>query len=49
MAEESVKDVKVWTGHCEMTLEDVAVIQPGLGRIMPEIGARTAVPLLKSP
>jgi hypothetical protein len=41
MAEESVKDVKVWTGHREMTLEEVATIQPGLGRIMPEIGTRT--------
>lgn len=41
MADESIKDVKVFTGHTEMTLEDVAIIQPGLGRIMPEIGART--------
>src|SRR5438874_1718432 len=39
--EKSVKDATVWSGHRDMTLEDVAVIQPGLGRIMPEIGART--------
>ena len=40
MADESLKDVKVWTGHREMSLEEVAIIQPGLGRIMPEIGVR---------
>ena len=39
--EKSVKEATVWSGHRDMTLEDVAVIQPGLGRIMPEIGART--------
>jgi len=39
--EKSLKDVTVWSGHREVSLEDLAVIQPGLGRIMPEIGART--------
>ena len=39
--EKSVKDATVWSGHREMSLEDVAVIQPGLGRIMPDIGTRT--------
>ena len=39
--EKSLKDVTVWTGHREMSLEDVATIQPGLGRIMPDIGTRT--------
>ena len=39
--EKTLKEVTVWTGHREMSLEDVATIQPGLGRIMPEIGART--------
>ena len=39
--EKCLKDVTVWSGHREMSLEDVAVIQPGLGRLMPEIGART--------
>ena len=33
-------EIGVWTGHREMTLEEVAVIQPGLGRIMPQIGQR---------
>jgi len=33
-------EVGVWTGHREMTVEELAVIQPGLGRIMPEIGQR---------
>lgn len=33
-------EVGVWTGHREMTMEELAVIQPGLGRIMPEIGQR---------
>src|SRR5215510_11362561 len=37
---EKLKALTVWTGHREMTLEDVATIQPGLGRIMPDIGAR---------
>jgi hypothetical protein len=39
--EKTLIDVTVWSGHREMSLEDVAVIQPGLGRIMPEIGGRT--------
>jgi hypothetical protein len=39
--EKSLKEVTVWSGHREVSLEDLAVIQPGLGRIMPEIGART--------
>jgi len=39
--EKTLKDVTVWSGHREMCLEDVAVIQPGLGRLMPEIGTRT--------
>ena len=38
---EKLKALTVWTGHREMSLEDVATIQPGLGRIMPEVGART--------
>jgi len=39
--EKSLKDMTVWSGHREMSVEDIATIQPGLGRIMPEIGART--------
>lgn len=38
---EKLKSLTVWTGHRQMSLEDVVTIQPGLGRIMPEIGART--------
>lgn len=38
---EKLKELTVWTGHRDMSLEDVATIQPGLGRIMPEIGQRT--------
>ena len=28
-------------GHRAMSIEDVVTIQPGLGRLMPEVGART--------
>lgn len=38
---EKLKALTVWTGHREMSLTDVATIQPGLGRIMPEVGTRT--------
>ena len=38
---EKLKALTVWTGHRQMSIEDVATIQPGLGRIMPEIGQRT--------
>jgi len=38
---EKLKALTVWSGHREMSIEDVAAIQPGLGRIMPEVGART--------
>jgi len=38
---ERLKALTVWSGHREMSVEDVAAIQPGLGRIMPEVGART--------
>lgn len=38
---ERLKALTVWSGHREMSLEDLAAIQPGLGRIMPDIGTRT--------
>ncbi len=38
---EKLKALTVWSGHREMSIEDVAAIQPGLGRIMPEVGQRT--------
>jgi hypothetical protein len=39
--EEKVKGMTFWSGKNSMTIEDMAAIQPGLARIMPEIGART--------
>ena len=39
--EKTLKDITVWSGHREVSLEDIAVIQPGLGRLMPDIGIRT--------
>jgi hypothetical protein len=38
---EQLKRLGVWSGHRDMTMEDLARIQPGLGRIMPEVGDRT--------
>src|SRR5918999_6198205 len=32
---EVLAETGVWSGHREVTLEEVAVIQPGLARIMP--------------
>src|SRR5262249_1905434 len=39
--EAKVKAIVFSSGKNDMTIEDMAVIQPGLARIMPEIGART--------
>ena len=39
--EAKIKAMTFWSGKNKMTLEDMATIQPGLARIMPEIGART--------
>ncbi len=39
--EAKVKALTFWSGKNSMTIEDIATIQPGLARIMPEIGART--------
>ncbi|HEY8514253.1 MAG TPA: hypothetical protein VIS07_01930 [Candidatus Binatia bacterium] len=39
--EKKVKALTFWSGKNSMTIEDIATIQPGLARIMPEIGART--------
>src|SRR6266498_2356655 len=38
--DQSAKDIKIWTGHRDITLEELAIIQPGMGTIMPEIGQR---------
>jgi hypothetical protein len=39
--EEKIKAMSFWSGKNSMTIEDMAAIQPGLARIMPEVGART--------
>jgi hypothetical protein len=39
--EAKVKALTFWSGKNSMSIEDMATIQPGLARIMPEIGART--------
>ena len=39
--EAKIKALTFWSGKNSMTIEDMATIQPGLARIMPEIGMRT--------
>jgi hypothetical protein len=36
-----VNEMRFASGQREMAIDEIATIQPGLGRIMPEIGART--------
>jgi hypothetical protein len=36
-----VKDMVFWSGKKDMAIDEIAMIQPGLGRLMPEIGHRT--------
>ncbi len=36
-----VNQLTFFSGKREMAIDEIAMIQPGLGRIMPEIGART--------
>ncbi len=36
-----VNGMKFFSGKGEMAIDEIAIIQPGLARIMPEIGART--------
>jgi hypothetical protein len=38
---EIVSAMAFFNGKKEMTIDEIAVVQPGLARIMPEIGART--------
>ncbi len=38
---EIVKDMVFWSGKKDMAIDEIAMIQPGLGRLMPEIGNRT--------
>ncbi len=39
--EAKIKAMTFWSGKNSMSIEDLATVQPGLARIMPEIGART--------
>ena len=39
--EEKIRTMSFSSGKNSMTLDDMATIQPGLARIMPQIGART--------
>ncbi len=39
--EAKVRALTFWSGKNRMTLDDIATIQPGLARLMPEVGART--------
>ena len=39
--EEKIRTMGFSSGKNTITLDDMATIQPGLARIMPEIGART--------
>jgi len=36
-----VAEMTFWNGKKEMTIDEIAVVQPGLALIMPEIGNRT--------
>jgi len=36
-----VGELGFWSGKREMCIDEIAMIQPGLARIMPEIGSRT--------
>jgi hypothetical protein len=38
--EEKVRALTFWSGKNYMTLDDMATVQPGLARLMPEVGAR---------
>ncbi len=38
---EIVKEMAFWSGKKDMAIDEIAMIQPGLGRLMPEIGNRT--------
>ena len=39
--EDKLKAVQFWGDKKSMSIEDLVMVQPGLARIMPEIGART--------
>ena len=39
--EEKVRALTFWSGKNSMTLDEMAAVQPGLARLMPEVGDRT--------
>lgn len=39
--EEKIRSLTFWSGKNNMTLDEMAAVQPGLARLMPEVGART--------
>jgi len=39
--EVKIRALTFWSGKNSMTIEDLATVQPGLARLMPEVGART--------
>src|SRR4029079_8307174 len=39
--EEKLKALQFWGDKKSMSIEDLVMVQPGLARIMPEIGVRT--------
>ena len=39
--EAKIRALTFWSGKNSMTIEDLATVQPGLARLMPEVGART--------
>jgi hypothetical protein len=38
---EIIREMTFWNGKKEMAIDEIAMVQPGLARVMPEIGART--------
>ena len=41
MADQSGAEITGYSGHRNMSLDEIATVQPGLARIMPDIGIRT--------
>lgn len=41
MADETTTEITGYSGHRHMGLDEIAALQPGLARIMPDIGIRT--------
>jgi hypothetical protein len=43
MTQEEPDDIKAYSGHRYWSLDEIAMVQPGLARIMPEIGRRAGI------